>query len=104
MNCLLAEVMACYRIHIMPRRNAVQDIRLKHGVELHAAQRNVVASENMCIILEVMPDFLLVIVLKPAAHLAQNLVARKLSRCSRIVMGDWNIGGFACFDCQRQAD
>ena len=58
MNRLLAEVLACHRIHVMTRGDAVEHVGFEHRIEGHAAQRDVVAGQNVRVVFEVMADFL----------------------------------------------
>ena len=78
-------------------------VGLEHRVVGHAAHRKVVASENMRIVFQVMPDFLLLRVFDECFHLRQHPVAIELVGRARIVVRDRNVGGFAGFDSQRNS-
>jgi len=55
-NRLDAEVQPRRRLEVVPRRRAVQYVRLEHRVEAHATQLDAVVAQDMRGNLEVVPD------------------------------------------------
>ena len=77
----------CDRVHVVPCGDAVQYIGLEHGVVGHAGQRYVIASEDMRVVLEVVPDLLFAVVFEPVLEFCQHGISWQLIGCAGIVMG-----------------
>ena len=104
MDRIDVEVEASNRIHVVPGGDAVQHIGFQHGIERHAAKFDAVAGENVRIVLQVMPDFVLFRVFQERFHGIQDVVSAELFRCARVIVCHRNVGCLAGFHCHRDAD
>ena len=103
-NRLFAQVLARNRVHVVSRGDAVEHVRLEHRVVRHACQPNVVAREDMRIVLEVVPDFFLALVLEPGFELCKHLLARQLLGRTGIIMSQRDIAGVPFRHCKGKSD
>ena len=86
MNGLDAEVVASGRVHVVSRCHAVEHIGLEHGVVLDAIEVDVVALEDMRVVLQVMTDFLAFGVFEERTQRLQHVLAIELFRCAGVVV------------------
>ena len=96
MNRFAAKVMACNRVHVVTRRNAVQHIRLEHRIIGHALQRDIVSGQHVGIVFEVMADFFLVRVFKKRSKFFKHFAARQLIGRPRVIVRYRNVSGLTC--------
>ncbi len=90
-------------VHIMASGDAVQNVRLKHGIEGDTAQLNTVILQDAAIVLEVLPHFAHFFIFQQRLQQFQSTLAGDLIRSVQIIMRDRYIRGNARFDGKREA-
>ena len=97
------EVLQRERVHVVPRRGAVEHVGLEHGVELDPGQRDAGAGEHAHVVLEVLADLRRPLGLEDRAELLQHPLACELVGRARIVVAEGDVGGMPGLDCERDA-
>ena len=102
----VVEVLLRQAVHVVAGSRGIQHVRLKHGVERHAAHvdgRRAV-SQNVDVVLGVLPDLGLGRVFQQRLQGQQHGLAVQLGRRAFIIVGQGHIGCFMWLDGERQAN
>ena len=86
-----AEISHGARIHIVTRRDAVQDVGLQHGVEALTIERDAVVGQHVRVEFKMMAEFRLGHVLEHGLQCRQHLVAIELMRRARVVVPERHV-------------
>ncbi len=85
-NRLDAEILRGRRIHVVADGHAVPHVGFEHRVEAHAAQRDAVIGEHVCVVLQVVADLGMLLGLQQRLEARQAGVAIELVRGAGIVV------------------
>ncbi len=93
-DSLDAEVFLDRRIHVMPQdEDAVEHIRLEHGVVPMTGERNPVIRQNVAVELQVMAQFRLRLVLEQRFQRGEHAAGVELRGRAGVVVRQRHIGG-----------
>ena len=98
------EVLERERVHVVPRRGAVEHVGLQHGVELDSGQVNAGPGEHAHVVLQVLADLGRAFRFEDRAELPEHHLGRELGRRARVVVPEGNVGGTPGLDRERHPD
>ena len=103
-NGLDAEISLGRRIHVVPRRDAVQHIRLQHGIETLAGERDAVVCQHMRVELQVVTQLRLRQVFEYGLQRGKDFVPIELMRRPGVIMAQRHVSRFAGRNRESHAD
>jgi hypothetical protein len=92
------------RIHVVARRDAVQNVGFQHGIEALAIERDAVVGQHMRVELKMMAELGLGHILEHRLQCRQRLVAIELVRRAGIVVSERYVRSFAGRNRERHSD
>ena len=100
----MTQIQTGHIIHAMTGCDRIQDIGSQHGVEIPACQMNAMIFQYMCIIFQMMPNFLYRLIFQNWFDLRQNYFTIQLLRCAFIIMCQGNIISILRIEGDRETD
>jgi hypothetical protein len=99
-----AEVALCQGGRVVPRRDAVQHVRLEHRVEARTAQLDAGVAQHVCVELDVMADLGNLCVLEQRLQALEHQRARQLCRGAGVAVSERHVRGNARLAAEREPD
>ena len=101
---LVAQVLERQGVHVVAGGNGIEYVGFQHGVEGHAAQGDTrVFGEHAHVVLQVLADFLEVVVFENRFQCIEDKLLVELVWSARVVVAEGNVGGLARFHCHAHA-
>ena len=91
-------------VHIVSASNAVKNVGFKHGVKGDAAQLDAIVRQDTAIVLQVLPDFVRVLIFQQRLQQLQRAIASYLIGGIQVIVGNRNICRHTRFNGKRQAN
>ncbi len=101
---LQAQVVRGHRIHVVPRRRAVEHVGLEHGVVALAAQLDAVVGEHVHVEFQMLPELGVRRILQQRPQRLEHARALELRGRAGIVVRQRHIGRMARLDAEGDAD
>ncbi len=101
---VVVQVLLGQRVHVVPRRGAIEHVALEHGVVDDPTHRDRVARQDAHVVFEVLSDLRPLRVLEQWPQALEDPLPGKLIRGAGIGVRQRNIGRLPGLDAEREAD